>query len=513
MQEQIQVLISQNPKQYTRKIKSNQEYMYWIEQNCDPDCNSIDIKSKIYTSITNEKIKCPCGSGKLRRFVNFKKGFAFCGNSNQCEAAHDAQCSRTKEAAKNWNKEAAKAKRAKTNKEKYGVENIGQIEKARKTRAEIYSDKEKVTLIQQKMKKTNLERYGVSHNMYKHINPDALNVLFEKNELSNTLLKNGLVGTSELLGVWPTTISAYHKKYDLNILKSNVNSSYEVECKHWLNSIGIFCQKDRTVCKPQELDIYIPSYNLAIEFNGLYWHSEALGKSKYYHFNKTKTCADKNIHLIHIFEDEWINHKDVCKSIISGFLNQQSNKIFGRKCAIEEITNQESRSFLERNHLQGYSPASINLALKYNNDIQLLMTFSKSRFNQKIQYEMIRLDSKINTQIIGGTQKLWNYFIEHYHPESVVTYCDKRWFRGQVYKNLGFENTSKAKPGYWYTDGIHRYHRSKFTKKKCVILAKKIQPELSMDYLNSLSENIITREMLGLTRIWDCGQDTWIWKR
>ena len=42
-----------------------------------------------------------------------------------------------------------------------------------------------------------------------------------------------------------------------------------------------------------EKDVYIPDY-LALEFNGLYWHSE-FGKDKNYHLNKTLLCKEQDI--------------------------------------------------------------------------------------------------------------------------------------------------------------------------------------------------------------------------
>jgi hypothetical protein len=70
------------------------------------------------------------------------------------------------------------------------------------------------------------------------------------------------------------------------------------------------------IIPPKELDIYIPSCNIAIEFNGLYWHSELFRKNKYYHLDKTIRCEEKGIHLLHIFEDEWINIPEIIKGII-----------------------------------------------------------------------------------------------------------------------------------------------------------------------------------------------------
>jgi hypothetical protein len=62
-----------------------------------------------------------------------------------------------------------------------------------------------------------------------------------------------------------------------------------------------------------ELDIYVPSIGLAIEYNGDYWHSR---KPPGYHKNKTILCKEKGIKLLHIKESSWIMGQDVVKSTI-----------------------------------------------------------------------------------------------------------------------------------------------------------------------------------------------------
>ena len=250
-------------------------------------------------------------------------------------------------------------------------------------------------------------------------------------------------------------------------------------------------------------------HKLALEFDGLYWHSETAGKDKNYHISKTQKCEEQGLQLIHIFEDEWISKKDICKSIIGSYLNLTTSKISARKCSIQEISNKEIRSFLETNHLQGYVNASKNIVLIYNDEIVAGMTFGKPRYNKQIEWELLRLVTKCDTHIIGGTQKLWRYFQKTYQPQSVVSYCDRRWFTGKIYETLGFTKKVNAKPTYWYTDYDMRFHRSKFTKKLSVKMASKLGHPI--DELNNLTERQITKDILGLNRIWDCGQDSWIW--
>ena len=74
-----------------------------------------------------------------------------------------------------------------------------------------------------------------------------------------------------------------------------------------------------------ELDIYLPELSLAFEFNGIYWHSQKF-KPKYYHQDKTIKCYKNGIQLIHIWENEWDNNKELLQEKIA-------NVIFGIDCS------------------------------------------------------------------------------------------------------------------------------------------------------------------------------------
>lgn len=78
------------------------------------------------------------------------------------------------------------------------------------------------------------------------------------------------------------------------------------------------------MCK--ELDLYYPEKKIAIEFNGIYWHSEKF-KDQDYHYNKFKLCSDNNILLISVFEDQWNLNKDSIKLYIRDTFNDTINTL------------------------------------------------------------------------------------------------------------------------------------------------------------------------------------------
>lgn len=275
----------------------------------------------------------------------------------------------------------------------------------------------------------------------------------------------------------------------------NIVSKLESEIFNWLISISIKCeQSNRKQIYPKELDIYIPDHNLAIEFDGLYWHSEEKGTPKKFHVNKTNLCESKGIQLLHIFENEWVYQKDIVKSIILSKLNIYNKTIYARHCQIKEIDDSTYERFISLNHLKGYSIAKYKIGLFYNNELVQVCSFSKSRFNPN-EIEIIRSCSLLNTQIIGGFNKIVKYFVNKYKPIKLISYVDRRYFDGHSYKKWSLETVTN--PNYWYINkhGLVE-NRLKYQKYK---LSKLLE---SYDSNKTEIENMRNN---GFTRIWDCG--------
>ncbi|QPX65421.1 putative homing endonuclease [Campylobacter phage F372] len=249
----------------------------------------------------------------------------------------------------------------------------------------------------------------------------------------------------------------------------------------------------------KQLDYYIPDYKLAIECNGDYWHSESCNKTKNYHLNKTLECEAKGIQLLHIFESSWIEKKDIWTSIINNKLGK-SKKIMARKCILRKVDKAEEKEFLDTNHLQGFTGSSICYGLYYKDELVCLMSFGKPRFTDKYDWELIRLCTKMGLNIIGGASKL----LKHFHKNnkgSLISYSDRLYSNGSIYKQLGFTFSHYSEPGYYYfkNGGIHT--RQQFMKHKLKDKLEKFDPNLTE------SENM---RLNGYHKIWDCGQGVWV---
>jgi hypothetical protein len=352
-----------------------------------------------------------------------------------------------------------KEKFKKTNLERYGVENPAQNEE-----------------IKEKTKQTCIEKFGVPSysqtqefkDNFKDIKLNSRIELLKDSDIEVIEYKDNLFNykCKKCGNIWQGSYSHFYPV--CRKCHPWTHSKFETEIADYIKSLGItnIITNDRNTIKPFELDILLPDFNLAIECNGVYWHSEdIIGKD--YHQKKTNLCKEKGIQLIHIWEDWWNNKQDIVKSIISNKLKMNGVKIYGRNCNIKELENKESKQFLEENHIQGTINSSINLGLYYNNELVSLMTFGKSRYNKEYDWELLRFCNKKYTNIVGGASKLFNYFSKNYLNNSgILSYALMDISNGNLYSNLGFTLKGKTKPNYFYIKGMERESRIKYQKHK-----------------------------------------------
>lgn len=260
-----------------------------------------------------------------------------------------------------------------------------------------------------------------------------------------------------------------------------------------------------------ELDIYVPSKNLAIEFNGTYWHSSAMikranstiTKVKNRHADKTNACLNKGIKLLHIWEHDWQDKKELIKNIIKSALIKQPNI----NCSLTEIkviTNLKIiNNFYAKNSIHGtVKSVNITLALKYNNEYVLIITL-KPVLNLIKTYEIVKIATSLN--VVGGIEKILTYFISNYKPENIIGYSDQQYSKGLGYKKLGFIKTVVTKSNYkviWAMGKIN-----KILDKSSILKSNLIKVFGSkFDKSKTVAENCSN---LNLHKIYDAGKIKW----
>ena len=279
-------------------------------------------------------------------------------------------------------------------------------------------------------------------------------------------------------------------------------SKEETEVVDFLISLGISVDTtNKKLISPKELDIVLPEFNIAIEYNGLYWHSSAMSSfDKYSHYNKTQSCTKIGYRLIHIFSDDWKFKKEIIKSILSNVVNKTQAKYFARKCKCKKISICLARTFLNKNHIQGYVISSFHYGLFYEGKLLQVLSFKKEGEN----FNLVRFASELNTTVVGGASKLFKHFCRNEEFVLVFTFADMSTFSGSLYENLGFIKIKEIPIDYQYIYQGIRKHKFGFRRKRL----QKLLPNFDEDK----SELWNTREN-GIFRIYDCGKNKYQYKR
>ena len=393
-----------------------------------------------------------------------------------------------------------RSKGVKTNLEKYGVDHSSKFQEIqdKKSQTNILRYGSKCALqssvVQEKSKQTNLEKYGVEHPSQQQMPIESLEILQDKQQLEELLKTNTFWNIGKLLEASDCTVARYANSHGLE--SPNIRSQPELEISEFLRKNGIaFSQNTRKVISPKELDFHLPEHNLAIEFDGLYWHSSKF-VDKNYHAEKTAACQKQGIQLLHIFEDEWENSSSVLKKKILHLCGKTPTIVTGaRKLVIAEATKSEITSFVNENHVQGV-PLVVTHYLKitYNGEIVAVVLLKKIANNI---VDMIRFCTNQSGTYPGLMSKVVSYVKKQYNYAELVTFADLRYSYGDVYLKSGFTEVNRLKPDYFYVIGDKREHKFNLRKDR---IEKRfgITAEGKTEYQMAAEA--------GIVRIYDCGK-------
>lgn len=306
-------------------------------------------------------------------------------------------------------------------------------------------------------------------------------------------------GLAEYYGCSMSTIKKLFNLHNIEV-KFAKSSIGQLQVANYIESLGYIVNlNDRKIITPLELDVIIPEKNIAIEYCGIYYHSETWGnKDKNYHLNKHNLCKENGYKLITIFENEWYNKQDIVKSIISTKLGSNKIKIAARKTIFKKLEYKDIKGFENDNHLQGTRPANTYYGLFFNDELVMSLSVGKSRFNKKYSNEIVRMTTKKGITVVGGISKL----IKNIGINDCVTYADKRYGDGNGYISAGFHKLQDSLPNYFYfhkKDHDTLYSRNKFQKHKIS----------NADVNKTEYENMLSQ---GYDRIWDCGNSVYYLK-
>lgn len=490
--------IAKSPTGYASRMKSDPVLSAKVWK-ATKKYNPINISEAIYIILVKPPKKLKCGN--YPRFSTYGEGYApTCQLGKKCKTcvAEGQKKSRATLKAKTGFEYPLQSKESQdnwksTNKEKYGTE---------------YGVQSQTVIDKRKENFENKTGYSSSQSM--HISREALDIILSSEKFIAFIQGKTRSEVEEQLGISQSYRYKLSIKYDCQYqYKGVVVSKPEKELQEFLTELSIPFRGSVKDILPNnlELDILISDKELAIEYGGLYYHTElakpkSKGRGKDYHQNKWQLCKNRGIQLITIFEDEWIDNPNLVKSIIKNKLGLSEKGNGARAYSLTELSSKNARKFFKSNHIQGYANATVSYGLiDTQNTIVAAMSFIKqNRFSKKgtndNTWEIVRFATN-GLSIPGAASKLLSRFETVNKPSKLISYADLRYGEGKVYEKLGFTFIRTTAPGYFYTDNYSsRQSRQKFQKHKLV-----------KDGFNASKTEWQIMQERDFDRIWDCGHN------
>lgn len=359
-----------------------------------------------------------------------------------------------------------------------------------------------------RMKHTNLEKYGTENAMQnQEVSYKSKDVKFEKSsqiykdirtmawwEQHYIGKKTTVLHLCQKFGIGASTMTYIAREVGVKIENPKGISAIEQKLREAIAEFAVVESNTKTVIPPKEIDIFLPEHKIAIEVNGVYWHSmNAGGKERLYHYKKMNLCKHAGIRLYQFWDFEVSKNFDLIVSMIKNACKLNSERIYARKCTPGCLDRATAGAFLKANHLQGDAKFSRAIGLFYDGVLVSALYLGKARF-RKGWSEVIRFCSARGVNVVGGFSKL----IKASGEQQLVSYSDNRYSQGGLYSASGFVCENIGKPTLWVTkDYSILKHRSALwgLSKLAEYDPKKTQLQNSFDF--------------GYDAVFDAGQTTW----
>lgn len=358
-------------------------------------------------------------------------------------------------------------KRKNTSLERYGDENIQNLK--------FVKDKRKATMNErfgydcyfgseahaQFMKDWSMKNFGVDHfsqHHYKNFND------MNKDFILQNFVKDKRFQIFEMMeyfNVSESFVNQWKRRNDVTIPNKIIKSKNQQYIYDSINvDIAEKLYNTKKVIPPLEIDIFITSINLGIEYDGRMHHSRGVSKHEIfntpdfpinYHLNKTEKCLEKGVELLHIFDNE---SKDLWISFIHSKLGFNKYINFD-ECNTRKISNTERTEFLTNNHIFGDIESDYCFGIFHNDELIFTLGYNISNNTTEIKsicHKMNYHTGNFVSKVIGQNR---DDFVG-----DIVYYFNRRLGSPEHLLKTEFEVIKTIKPECFYfkddKDEIHR---------------------------------------------------------
>ena len=302
---------------------------------------------------------------------------------------------------------------------------------------------------------------------------------------------------------------------------NHMRSGQEEDVARLLSNYAPTVLHDRTLLRPRELDIYLPSKKLAVEYCGMYWHSagdeEQDRTLRTKHWQKYKDCAAQGVRLITLFESEWLERKRAVARLLRNAAGKGRGKLMARKCTLAPVPHEVAVAFFERYHPQGGAGTGACWGLFWREKLVACMRFThgindRGRAAAKREWTLSRYATRVT--VVGGASRLFEAFLKAHDPETVKSFSDNRFFDGGMYQKLGFVLEQETAPDYQvWSPKIGLRPKAAYQRRT---IPARLQDHEVDDAFDPVTDSRSERDMtflMGARRIYDCGKKRWIWHK
>ena len=277
-------------------------------------------------------------------------------------------------------------------------------------------------------------------------------------------------------------------------------------------------QSDRTIIKPKELDIVVPSRGVAIELNDVYWHSDRRTRERAAARIKHQACKAAGYRLIAIACKDWTERRAPFENLLRAALGCDNRPaLHARDCTVEPIPKTETVAFLDRHHPQ--QPGAV-YAHRFGlvhpaHGLVAVMTLAKDAYDRnRVEsgvWDLTRFAT--SARVRGGASKLFAHAVRTLGCREVVSYSANDWFDGGTYAHMGFELAREIPPDYRvYHQALGFRPKSSWARKQLPARLRQIgRTDLAFDPATDLRTEWDIEDAVNAFRMWDSGKKLWRW--
>jgi hypothetical protein len=300
---------------------------------------------------------------------------------------------------------------------------------------------------------------------------------------------------------------------------NHMASKGENQVFRFLSNLVEAQQRDRSILKPKELDIYMPQCRLAVEYCGEFHHSagskEEERKTRHKHYEKYAACKAQGIRLITLWESEWKEHNYAVRRLLRNAVGKSKGKLMARKCELRKVTGAEAKAFYDRYHPQGGAGHGEHYALFWKGKMVACMRFvmganDRGAGARDRVWTLGRYATRVT--VAGAASRLFKAFVAEHKPPVVKSFSDNRFFEGGMYEQLGFAMEADVAPDYvvWSPKfGIRP--KSHYQRRVLATRLKEHGLEEAFNHTTDARTEADMTYLMRCRRLYDCGKKRWVW--